>query len=263
VTAQKTPTAYELKQIIARTNGAPFWRGERLKGAPMADKPILFSAPMVQALLAGTKTQTRRIIKPQPLPFDAVFSENGRWWTGDAETGDVFQVLRVPYAPGDRLWVRESGDLFREAYEHDPKRSIDLWRDAGWRHSADGALISAREYDPPLSEWIGDCVPFKRPSIHMPRWVSRLTLIVRDVRVQRLQEISEDDAIAEGVYYSAPTEEDYEWHRSWCFDCGIDPFRCIWNSIHGPDAWEANPWVCAITFDVIRANIDQIEDAAP
>jgi len=91
-----------------------------------------------------------------------------------------------------------------------------------------------------------------RPSIYMPRWASRLTLLVTDVRVQRLQDISEADAIAEGIIPTA---------NSQTIDCATerpsDGFRALWNSIHGPEAWDANPWVAAISFDVVRANIDE------
>ena len=93
-----------------------------------------------------------------------------------------------------------------------------------------------------------------RPSIHMPRWASRLTLTVTDVRVQRLQEISEEDARAEGAY---PCEGGWSYGGSpLAGTTARGAFYCLWNSLHGPDAWSANPWVCALTFTVDRRNID-------
>lgn len=144
----------------------------------MTDRPIIFSAPMVLALLEGRKTQTRRVLRPQPGQFNALFSDAGKWWTGDAESGEVHEVLRVPYATGDRLWVREAFSY--ETLDVDRNGFMPPW------YWADGNPASGDFTQP-------------KPSIHMPRWASRLTLIVTDVRVQRLQEISNDDCIAEGI----------------------------------------------------------------
>lgn len=208
------------------------------------DRPILFSAPMVRALLDGRKTQTRRILKS---PYGTMEWSAGEW-----------KPIITKTRAGDRLWVRESGQLLREAYDHDPRCGEDVWRDAGFYHSADGEIIEARSYDPPLREWIDDCSRVNRPSIHMPRWASRLTLTVTDVRVQRLQEISEEDARAEGITDGG------------CLNCGFpEPCGCahphpdarqsfshLWQSINGPDSWQANPWVAAYTFTVAHQNID-------
>lgn len=213
----------------------------------MTDRPIIFSAPMIRALLAGRKAQTRRVITPQPGPWDALFSENGKWWDGDAETGEVHSCWNVPFAVGDRLWVREAHALVpATAYRASPgvvTRANPADRDqaaiyrAGWDRSEPG-------------RW--------RPSIHMHRWASRLTLIVTEVRVQPLQEISEDDARAEGVYQR--TIEGEGWWFGLAGGDGWrtarDAFRDLWNSIYGPDAWTANPWVIAISFAVERRNID-------
>ena len=189
----------------------------------MADRPIIFSAPMVSALLDGRKTQTRRIYRVPP----GSYVEQGRIWamTDGCPHGDA----ALPYAPGDRLWVREA---FTEV-----------------------PMIGPRYYatnDIPAS--------FKKVSpIHMPRWASRLTLIVTDVRVQRLQEISDDDARAEGVLPDG--FEGYRGHEGTIgYPTAIWAFRHIWNSIHGPDAWDANPWVAAISFTAHRCNIDTMEE---
>lgn len=227
------------------------------------DRPILFSAPMVRALLAGTKTQTRRVLKPQPYLHNVWQCEDtGSWWqSGYGESGDDLIDLRIQ--SGDRLWVRESGQLLREAYDHDPRCSVDLWRDAGFYHSADGEIIEARSYDPPLAEWADDCSRVNRPSIHMPRWASRLTLTVTDVRVQRLQDISEEDAIAEGTGLFVPghgfiTDSELRAEPGYAnFLYARAGFEAIWTEINGTGSWAANPWIAAYTFTVERRNIDE------
>lgn len=211
----------------------------------MADKPIIFSAPMVNALLAGRKTQTRRVLKPQPKVL-----KNGIWYRpypvlrplqweylhGDRIAG--FADTR--YAPGDRLWVREAfiGPYAYEVNEYPPRD----WGNKPIWFPADG---------PVPDKFTGQFWHRARPSIHMPRWASRLTLTVTDVRVQRLQEISEADAVAEGV--DAITMVDVP--RQAAMSRRSD-FAAIWNSLHGPGAWDANPWVAAYTFEVHRCNID-------
>lgn len=226
----------------------------------MADRPILFSAPMVCALLAGTKTQTRRGLKPQP----ELYSE-GRWHVfgpgggvAGVCTDDVPEAAIdfVRIQPSDRLWVRES---LAAASNDQGVRWLS--------YAADGKDVW------PLFQWAKERNSV--PSIHMPRWASRLTLIVTDVRVQRLQDISEEDARAEGIA-NAP-------HGHWkCYGATPKPFRgaaptvlshgrgvvsagathsyaTLWDSINGPGSWEANPWVSAVTFTVHHQNIDQIE----
>ncbi len=197
----------------------------------MTDHPILFSAPMIRALLDGRKTQDRPVLKPQPIrPYDPCSNYNDfeygpRGWGPD---------VKLPYAVGDRLWVRESC--------------------ATWEGLAQDAVYQA---DTPADEWwelnsdMKNGAPWKiRSPIHMPRWASRLTLTVTDVRVQRLQDISRGDAMGEGCPF--PNMAEGPSPRDW--------FADLWNSLHGPDAWAANPWVAACTFTVHRCNIDQIGD---
>ena len=230
----------------------------------MTDRPIIFSAPMVRAMLDGRKTQTRRVLKPQPTgqpsanchpahkprhpaPYlDAYCGEprtpqnprgQGRdwhWWQVDDRCGPV--ACRVPYAPGDRLWVREAVCW------------VSGW---GWRYRADNDDLAEKRETGEVSRW--------RPSIHMPRWASRLTLTVTDVRVQRLQDISEADAVAEGcdAVLALTIKRPNGAHPGNPRECYCD----LWNSLHGPGAWDANPWVVALTFTVQRGNIDQIGDA--
>ena len=211
----------------------------------MADRPIIFSAPMVRALLDGRKTQTRRVLKPQPEPL-------GRFvgFSGSAETARC----KVRYAPGDRLWVREA---FITGYDIDDKYGRPTGDKRVWYRATDSNLTW---FDPDTETTLDN--PPWRPSIHMPRWASRITLTVTDVRVQRLQEISEADAVAEGIegddygawlcYASEPKGQTH-WAdpRESC--------RTLWDSIHGPGAWGANPWVSAITSTTHRCNIDQME----
>lgn len=223
----------------------------------MTDKPILFNGPMVRAILDGRKTQTRR----------ALMRTNLMEWDGKE-----MRPIPVGFAPGDRLWVRETFNQFWFSQDGDDAWPSDkLATPAEVRAIAeDGSRVSPpqtvyRESDR-ARKWFDD-QPW-RPSIHMPRWASRLTLIVEDVRVQRLQDISEADALAEGApvavdQWSADGSgnaclTDKTWRR-------VSParwFHDLWNSINGPEAWAANPWVAAITFRTIRANIDSPEPTA-
>jgi len=197
------------------------------------DRPIIFSAPMIRALLEGRKSQTRRrIVTDQSLIN----------FRPDGTPGKVAPNKR--YNLGDRLWVRENHALVGGG---DP--GIPIYA-ANWREDA-----RARGFDN-----IPDKPPRWTPSIHMPRWACRLTLIVTDVRVQRIQDISEDDAIAEGVqataggWFSAA-----EGHAS---ATQRGAFALLWATINGPDAWTSNPWVVAVSFKTIRANIDAPEARA-
>ncbi len=183
----------------------------------MPEKPILFSAPMVRALLAGTKTQTRRAVKPQPQ--DEVFQHPvSRQWL-ESVNGEE-SGLRCPYGqPGDRLWVRET------------------WTPCG-PLPTDGVLYRSDFPEGPLS------IKFK-PSIHMPRWASRITLDITDVRVERLQDISEADAQAEGcpIECMSPTGDD-----SGSAIYGPAGYRALWDTINGHGSWDANPWVWVVEF---------------
>jgi hypothetical protein len=198
----------------------------------MADRPILFSAGMIRALLDGRKTQTRRILKPQPLM---------------GYTPDVTASKGVRFAKGDRLWVRETLRATRSRARTHSDRD-------GWAYDADDAAVELDPHDARISAMIawahhkeGDtCV-----SIHMPRWASRLTLTVTDVRVERLQAISEEDAAAEGAReaYGEPFYADSSLTDR-------RRFNLIWETINGAGSWAKNEWVVALTFSVERRNID-------
>ena len=221
-------------------------------GGVMADKPIIFSAPMVNALLAGRKTQTRREHPPEPR-FEptgcnpAGLEDRTRWWDYWAMDRSETHRFKLPYAVGDRLWVREAFSY--ETLDVDRNGFMPPW------YWADGNPMS------------GDFTRPKSP-IHMPRWASRLTLTVTDVRVQRLHDISEEDAIAEGVeplhtgyfpYGITTFLTTFVGDRevpAQCCRTAKHSYEMLWNSLHGPDAWDANPWVAAYSFTVQRGNID-------
>ncbi len=211
------------------------------------ERPILFSGPMVRALLAGRKTQTRRVVKQQP-PAVAVDAghlisgdpkTNGLWWWLDStdlmDASTVGDEFRCPYGvPGDRLWVKETHAT--------PNDQVVIYR-ANWREDALARGMDNVPVDDSAIRW--------RPSIHMPRWASRLTLAITDVRVERLQDISVADAVTEGcdpvhMQPGGPTGDPGEGWLDY-----REGYRALWNAINGPDSWDANPWVWALTFEVV------------
>lgn len=224
----------------------------------MKDHPILFSGTMVRAQLEERKSQTRRQFK---LPKWAVsgtleIDDDGPYACVEA-TGCLAKVpLKI--SVGDRLWVKET------------------WRAHAWHadqvqiaYAAQRASVGWTEQHECIPYPNGDRNAFKfyapkgpdfwRPSIFMPRWASRITLCVTDVRVERLQDISEADAIAEGII-KAPGPLDFWQHEvdGVCSASPVSAFRELWTSINGPEAWEENPWVTAYTFTVHRQNIDRM-----
>ncbi|WP_210526314.1 hypothetical protein [Rubellimicrobium arenae] len=215
----------------------------------MTDRPIIFSGPMVRALLAGTKTQTRRMLRPQPqwLEGGSGFSAGWDWgplscWSNDADFAEA-ATPHVRYLAGDRLWVRESwapnlGTTRGNEYRADHGQSAGVY---AWDLASGDQAIR-------VDRW--------HPSIHMPRWASRLTLTVSAVRVQRLQEISEEDARAEGVPPQWLADELGEDERGGKTLTAVTGFRDLWTSLHGASAWDANPWIVALTFTVEHRNID-------
>lgn len=223
----------------------------------MTDRPIIFSAPMVRALIDGRKTQTRRLLNPQPETFMVDGKEcevTALLVDGEAvprvATGRVLTGQRLRYAVGDRLYVREA-----------------------WSHSADGVfeILQARMMGRGGVIYRADDDPRYPhakfwPSIHMPREFSRLTLIVEDVRVERLQAISEADAVAEGatcwVCGSGRVDGTSE-NECACFhsrSVAIQSYQVLWNSLHDKprERWDDNPFVVAVSFSVVRGNIDQV-----
>lgn len=217
----------------------------------MADRPIIFSAGMVHALLSGRKTQHRVPLKPQPPEWVTRMCHEGRnGWIGCGDGHGT--LMHVPYAVGDHLWVREA---FITGFDIDDEFGRPVGDRKAWYRATDRGLTW---YDPDTETTL-DNPPWKS-STQMPRWASRLTLIVTDVRVQRVQSITEEDARAEGVCETAfweRAEHKVSAGAPWSVDRLA--FADLWNSLHGPGAWDANPWVAALTFTTHHQNIDQME----
>lgn len=217
----------------------------------MADKPILFSGPMVRALLAGTKTQTRRAMNPQPELLSTgryhLFSRGGGIVGLEEDEVGAAAVDYLRIAIGDRLYVREGLTI----------KSND--QDVRWLgYAADGKDVW------PLTQWTRGTKGI--PSIHAPRWTSRITLTVTDVRVERVQDITEADALAEGMTQATAdaimSADELAMYAATHIVCpgarGRILFETIWEQINGAESWPANPWVAAYTFTVELGNIDQL-----
>lgn len=215
----------------------------------MVDRPIIFSAPMVRALLDGRKTQTRRLIKPRGVNlFDGTWADSYALDPGNAG----WRQDCIHYAVGDRLWVREKHYLTDDGDSEFAVCPAD-GEDVVQAHKASIERVAAQQKLSPT--WAARHLKL-RPSIHMPRWASRLTLLVTGVKVERLQEISEADAKAEGAVCTTCANvvsppDGFPSYRS--------GFGILWNQINGAGAWDANPWVVAITFTVHRSNIDRMD----
>ena len=198
------------------------------------ERPILFKGEMVRAILDGSKTQTRRVIKRQrDMEFDRNDPTYGPYWQCYATEADGEDAkVRCPYGnPGDRLWVREAWAV---QHEYDAAAPSEIGVSARWHYAATEDLGGLR----------------KRPSIFLPRRGSRILLEIAAVRVERLQSISEEDARAEGIADGG------------CLNCGEsepcgcadpqpdarDAFAWLWQSINGSGSWHANPWVWVVEF---------------
>lgn len=201
----------------------------------MTDRPIIMSGPMVRALLAGTKTQTRRVLKPE---LQDAFTKAGegilRRFPHQQGTG---------WKAGDRLWVRESWQTHCDMDAVSPR---DL---------PTGAAV---QYPATYDGWVSK---FRSP-LHMPRWASRLTLLVREVRVERLQDITEADAMAEGIGQQADGMWVWPGHEGAGFHTAVGAYDALWTELHGrsgPAAWSGNPWVSVLRFRPIPQNIDTLD----
>lgn len=201
-------------------------------------------------------------------------AEHGDWVTLETEPGQRlgWRDTTAAHRPGDRLWVRETWNAFDFSQDGDEawpcakiptQKEIADIADQGCRVSP--PQIVHRESER-ARKWFAD--QKWRPGIHMPRWASRLTLTVTDVRVERLQDIREDDAIAEGCrpFFDEENAETMKGpngceHRMAPLRGPVDDFRRLWESINGDGAWDRNPWVAAYSFTVERRNIDAKEAA--
>ena len=235
------------------------------------DRPIIFKDDMVRAILEGRKTQIRRIMKPQPVIGDDGWfrwdghkpnSKYGAYASSqvDLKSISIFVGVSCPYGrPGDRLWVREThhvpgGYLEAGLIEEIPK-GVSSPESLGVTYRADAPSLK-----PCDGGWT--------PSIHMPRWASRITLEITGVRVERLQDISEEDAIAEGARHfpDLPGTSPYEQDDRWSMETPDSCDQCLGNArmafanyfckitgnapkgLHDPRPWDANPWVWVIEF---------------
>jgi hypothetical protein len=198
------------------------------------ERPILFSGPIIRAILEGRKTQTRRVVKPRPPadhPFPQPCVNDGYWWNDSKDDHDDVSFwptystcLPCPYGkPGDRLWVRETHMI----------------------HGGEIAYAATDQHLVGCDRW--------KPSIHMPRWASRITLEITGVRVERLDDISEADAMAEGAerpVLSATELDGIPVHPM--TGSYADGFRDLWESINGPESWAENPWVWVVEFQKVE-----------
>ncbi|MEE3938383.1 hypothetical protein V2I68_22770 [Pseudomonas viridiflava] len=192
------------------------------------ERPILFSAPMVRAILEGRKTVTRREVK-KPAALDCLAAGFEPAFLALPGNADLCPYGKV----GDRLWVREAWQADAQVNEVAPR---ELSHGEPIRYPADGASRQTGCSMITLGK--------TRPSIHMPRWVSRILLEITDVRVERLQAITYEEAVAEGVHRDSAC-------RMWtatdeggtCHKYPVPAFRDLWSGINGAENWNANPWV--------------------
>lgn len=190
----------------------------------MKERPILFSGEMVRAILDGRKTMTRRVVKPQP--------EQDTDCPYHIGTGIERKARTCPYGKlGDRLWVRET------------------WRGKEWGYDRPREVIYRASddcYGNPRETTTHPDVKWT-PSIYMPRWASRITLEITNVRIERLQDISEEDADFEGISSSFGNWKNYTDQSVVC-QTSKASFRTLWESINGPVSWGINPWVWVVEF---------------
>ncbi len=232
----------------------------------MKERPILFSGSMVRALLAGTKTQTRRtskldLINENPQRWNDVRCFDGDWSFRQTkpDNGRVIaeEVISCPYGqPGDRLWVRETWGLTAQCDDINGPGDVIAYRAGGefvyedtiggrrLRHTKSGAIMQPNHFCPPPQKWV--------PSIHMYRWASRITLEITDVRVERLNKISAADAQAEGIAGVA-LEDIPEGRAGRVLLDPVAGYQSLWNEINGASSWDLNPWVWVVGFKRVTA----------
>lgn len=226
----------------------------------MKERPVLFSAPMVRAILEGRKTQTRRVVKNataiediermaacHPILGDAKHAGGmkidremvGCMCGGELTETDIVRLWCPFGATGDRMWVKET---WRPAWHPEMFCSVQYAADSSYRKPAIADETRGHRFAD-MCEQSGDHAEPWHPSIHMWREFSRLTLEIEGVRVERLQEISEGDAKAEGCEPALPVSD-----KRWV--CG---YSRLWESINGKGSWSVNPWVWVIEFKRIEA----------
>ncbi|HEJ7022435.1 TPA: hypothetical protein SMF52_003713 [Serratia marcescens] len=222
----------------------------------MKERPVIFNSEMVRAILNGRKTQTRRVINPQPT----LSERTGFNWKGAAYgIGSTYRdtvrnfancFKTCPFGQvGDRLWVRETFavlgnedgcpiDWNGNLIKGDEKQAARIYKASCWQEPGNYGLWSIPDRE---TQYEGTW----RPSIHMPRWASRIMLEITAVRVERLNDISEEDAKAEGVKAGVCPGHEHMMHQV--------AFSELWQSIYGEESWRANPWVWVIEFKQVSA----------
>lgn len=227
----------------------------------MRERPILFSGPMARAILAGDKTQTRRVNGLEY--FSRPENDPAGWWCARVADGQAFMVYKqspherivaCPYGrAGDLIWVREPWRCSADLDKHNGSEIADLCLDAGYnapwapiQYEADGARVSWQHTSTPPHD--GPPRPGRyRHARFMPRWACRLELEITRVRVERLQAINHADAIAEGVGLN-PSAADVTMTSPEGDPLPRVMFRALWEQINGSEAWAANPWVWVVEF---------------
>ncbi|MBC4065298.1 MULTISPECIES: morphogenetic protein [Klebsiella pneumoniae complex] len=223
----------------------------------MTERGMIFNAEMVLAILDGRKTQTRRVMKVQPesnqlglllITDSTKHSDIGKYhWAESNATGNHVRskLFLCPFgAVGDRIWVREGFFPAPLEMQSEPPRKT-MWNIA-YRDGMQMEKLAPAEYNPTIynyERWT--------PSIHMPRWASRILLEITDVRVERLNAISEEDATAEGVPPAGSLLPDYPGTfltPKGDFATAKVAFQRLWESIYGEEGWKSNPWVWVIEF---------------
>lgn len=229
----------------------------------MCERGIIFNAEMVRAVLEGRKTQTRRAIKHQPF-IDGDFwkMDHAGWGRGlqlapHGAKAELYLANHCPFgAIGDRLWVRET--WMPDAPRDGTWGDVEFYGCKGLPLSMIPKRFRKPEHCIHRATWDGSEMVGWTSSIHMPRWASRITLEITGVRVERLQDISESDAVAEGIE-PLPLEPDMPQFYHEYFPIGIkNGLRCnmsaassfsgLWEAIYGKESWQANPWVWVIEF---------------
>jgi len=228
----------------------------------MKERPILFSAPMIRAILNGSKTQTRRVVKLPPSPKTlgqwepTTIGGPGQFWSDGSPVplqGAIWHTrtgkcIASPYGePGEQLWVREThmvNDVRGNRIPEDERADCEILYRA-----TDEEWLNQSEDNEGL-RWA--------PSIHMPRWASRIQLEITNIRVERLQDCSPADAVAEGIelselgrckmYDYKDGEEHVQYAGKRFTKDPIESYRSLWLSINGPGSWDANSWVWVVEF---------------
>lgn len=253
--SRASPSDASLRKLQARVgiNVALHIQASRSEGIHgMKERPILMAGDNPRLIIEGKKTQTRRIVKPQPAIYD--FGPGGvhpafmppQIIEGFQAVGlptmlkdDLAYLRNPPYGiAGDRLWVRETWRARTTKLEE----LVQYRSDLSLREIPDSADLPPDFFSNNMD--YGDNW---RPSIHMPRWASRMTLEIIKVRVERLQDISERDASAEGIQMSCSGHS--RLHSKRPYSLG---FKKRWNSHYGRDSWDKNPWVWVIEFEKVK-----------